>query len=380
MAAIARIYGDWDGSLVTGGTTTAYTLTTNSTHAALADQSLLIFRINAANTGSCTLNVDSLGAKTMKLHSNNLASGDLKANEIIAACYNATNDVYDVWVPLTVPQGLDTTDSPTFAALTLTTALTYANGGWAACADNTIKGLTLSNGTDADHDIDVVAGSCLDNDKDTVMTVGALTKQIDASWVTGTNQGGLTSSLTVANNTWYHVFVVVVSGTADVMFDTSVTCANGVTDHTVTQFRRIGSVKTDGSANIVAFIQNGNKFVWDVPVQDVSTLNPGTSAITPTLTTPLGVKVESIINVGAISGTSTTRHLLFTDPAQTDTAPSATVYHQIMGGATDDSYGSQTHLVYTNTSSQIRYRLGPTSVAGTEVEINTVGWYDLRGQ
>jgi hypothetical protein len=81
---------------VTAGTSNAYTLTTNSTHAALADQSLLVFRADRANTGAATLNVDSLGAKSMRINGAALASGNLVADVLYAAVYNATDDAYDI--------------------------------------------------------------------------------------------------------------------------------------------------------------------------------------------------------------------------------------------------------------------------------------------
>src|SRR3972149_3936128 len=55
----------------------------------------------------------------------------------------------------------------------------------------------------------------------------ALTKQIDAAWAVGTNQGGLFSGA-VGNTTWYHVFLIRRSdtGVVEAGFDTSVTAAN----------------------------------------------------------------------------------------------------------------------------------------------------------
>lgn len=97
MAALAKVYQDQDGSLVTAGTGTAYTLSTNNSHAALADIGLTVFRIHTANTGSATLAVDSLTAKTMKIAGANLVSGDLPQDSLVVAAYNATGDVFDVF-------------------------------------------------------------------------------------------------------------------------------------------------------------------------------------------------------------------------------------------------------------------------------------------
>jgi hypothetical protein len=97
MAAIAKWYTDKKGTITTGGTTTAYTLTTTTVHAALTDIGLFAFQVNAANTGAATLAVDGLTAKSMQLNGAALASGDLRTDEIVLAVYNPDNDVFDIF-------------------------------------------------------------------------------------------------------------------------------------------------------------------------------------------------------------------------------------------------------------------------------------------
>lgn len=97
MAAAAKVYLDQKGTATTGGTTTAYTLTTSNAHASLGDISLFSFQVNAANTGAATLAVDGLTAKAMQLNGAALAAGDLRADEIVIAVYNPDNDVFDIF-------------------------------------------------------------------------------------------------------------------------------------------------------------------------------------------------------------------------------------------------------------------------------------------
>lgn len=96
MAAVARQYQDSDGSIITAGSSNAYTLTTNNVHAALADMGLTVFRADRSNTGAATLNVDSLGAKSIESGGTALGSGELVQDSLYVACYNATNDTYDL--------------------------------------------------------------------------------------------------------------------------------------------------------------------------------------------------------------------------------------------------------------------------------------------
>ena len=50
------------------------------------------FKANTVNTGAATLNVDGLGAKTIKkLHDQDLANGDIESGQIVAVAYDGTN-------------------------------------------------------------------------------------------------------------------------------------------------------------------------------------------------------------------------------------------------------------------------------------------------
>jgi hypothetical protein len=76
------------------GTTNAYTLTLTdivTTLAALTGR-VLLFKANAANTGACTLNVNSLGATSIKkLDGTDPSGGDLPNAKLIAVAYDGTN-------------------------------------------------------------------------------------------------------------------------------------------------------------------------------------------------------------------------------------------------------------------------------------------------
>jgi hypothetical protein len=92
MAALAKWYQDSTGSLVTAGTTTAYTVTTNAAHASLADIPVLTIRINAGNTGACTLNVG-LGAKICQDgRGHGVSFWRFDHDQLVVVAYNATAD------------------------------------------------------------------------------------------------------------------------------------------------------------------------------------------------------------------------------------------------------------------------------------------------
>lgn len=92
MAVLARWKKDNDGSVTTGGSSNAYTLTPNGTYSAYAAGDTFTFEANHTNTASATLNVSSLGAKTVKLTGGaTLLAGMLVAGGIYRVAYDGTS-------------------------------------------------------------------------------------------------------------------------------------------------------------------------------------------------------------------------------------------------------------------------------------------------
>lgn len=78
----------------TSSSATTYTCTTSPSIASLNTGDTFIFTsINQNNSGSSTLNIDTIGAKTIKKNQNtsNLASGDLQASATVTLIYDGTN-------------------------------------------------------------------------------------------------------------------------------------------------------------------------------------------------------------------------------------------------------------------------------------------------
>lgn len=69
-----------------------YVITLTPAPAAYATGQVFSFKANTANTGAATLNVNALGAKTIKkLHDQDLATGDIEAGQIVLVVYDGTN-------------------------------------------------------------------------------------------------------------------------------------------------------------------------------------------------------------------------------------------------------------------------------------------------
>lgn len=97
MAALAKFRDDVSGNLVTGGTATAYTLTTNQGLTSLTDGFKVTARMSATNGASPTLNVDSLGAKAIATVSGTaIPSGALLSGGVYSFVYDSSDDKWIV--------------------------------------------------------------------------------------------------------------------------------------------------------------------------------------------------------------------------------------------------------------------------------------------
>ena len=189
-----------------------------------------------------------------------------------------------------------------------------------------IGGLTYANNaTDATNDIDIAVGKCRDStDAVNLAIASALVKRLDASWVTGTNQGGLSSSLTIGNNDYY-IHVIRVAGVDDIGFDTSPTAANLIADHSATYYRLVGWFKRVGGT-IVAFktyeIEGGGlELLWTVPTLDVNLVETlGMSERTDAVKVPLNFSVLAHLNAVIYAGAPDAEAWVYC-PDQTSGAP-----------------------------------------------------------
>lgn len=141
----------------------------------------------------------------------------------------------------------------------------------------------------------------------------------------------------------------------------------------------IGSVLRE-SAALVTFVQDGDYFYRGATVLDINTTNPGTSAVTRTLSVPVGVNVRAIMRVGATITTAANQTFaLISDLSVTDEA-AALSNSQVFGAAALSSAGGTKEIdVRTNAAAQVRSRLS-TSDANTVLTIRAVGWIHPRGK
>jgi hypothetical protein len=215
-----------------------------------------------------------------------------------------------------------------------------------------------------------------------MLTLASSMSKTTAPWVAGSGNGGLDGS-SVSTNTFYHVYLIrrPDTGAVDVIF--SLGPITPTLPANYTQFRRIGSIRTNGSSQWTSFVQNGDEFIWGGgPVADVNAANPGTAAVTRTLTVPAGVSVTAVLTVTVASSDTTSQASAYLSDLATSDVAVTTTNAQVSStypGSGNTVTNSGEVRVQTNTSAQIRTRLNFSSATVTLL-IGTKGWVDSRGR
>lgn len=97
MAAVAKLRDDISGNLVTGGTSTAYTVTTNQVFSSLTDGLFLSVRAHATSESSPTFAPDSLTAKPLhSTYGTALPDGGMLSGCVYWLVYDSTDDAWIV--------------------------------------------------------------------------------------------------------------------------------------------------------------------------------------------------------------------------------------------------------------------------------------------
>lgn len=238
-------------------------------------------------------------------------------------------------------------------------------------------GLTLSNNTsDATNDIDIAAGARWDVGRTARMLLSAgVTRQLDVAF--GSGNGGRFDTA-IANGTW-HVFLISNGTLVNVGFSQSLNptgTANYPSGYTL--YRRIGIILRE-SGTIIPFQQTLAEFLRKATVLDVSITHSTTSAVTTTLSVPVGVKVEALMNVScAGDGAGNMGGVYLSSLDVNDEPPSNTAAPLVSAGTMASSAVASGNpvRVRTNTSAQIRRRTGSASAAVTRIA--TLGWIDAE--
>jgi hypothetical protein len=165
MAAVKKWFDDLSGNLVTAGTSTAYTLTTNQVFTALTDGIFVRCRLDETSGVAPTLNVDSLGAKPIQYISGTApAPGVLLGGAIYTFTYDSSADA---WIVEGAPSVVE--PAGTFRAYVGTTA----PAGYVRANGRTIGNAASSASERANADTATLYALLWDNYSDTVCPVSS---------------------------------------------------------------------------------------------------------------------------------------------------------------------------------------------------------------
>lgn len=224
---------------------------------------------------------------------------------------------------------------------------------------NTTIDVGQGTGRDSADSVDIVLSSSFS---------GIL--QSSGVWTAGNNQNKLDTGAR-ANNTWYHVFAIrkTSDGTGDILFSLSPTAPTMPSGYA--GFRRISSIKTDGSGNIIQFLNFGRNFTFKTPPLDVDVASAIVDAAY-VLSVPPGVEVKAKIGMFC-SGNDASWS--YRSPSANAIVPSHLDYR---GGSllvtteVPDRLAVDTEIV-TNSSAQIHFRTALSSA----FRVVTYGWTEL---
>lgn len=173
-------------------------------------------------------------------------------------------------------------------------------------------------------------------------------------------------------NSWYYLYVIRKDsdGSIDALFSLNATTPAMPSGYTY--FRRIrGAVLTDGSSNIIGFIQKNDYFYFDYHISNASGSNPGTSAVLVTTSVP--PNMLGIFSLGSVNGDGTWCYTYFTSPDITDNTPTQLLSDLAAEATSTVSRAERT--IKVDSSSQIRHR-STYSSANVYVLISTIGFID----
>lgn len=106
MAATARFLKDINGTVSTGGSSNAYTVTPNTGHTALTNGTIIGVKASFTNTGNCTLNFNLLGAKKVFTFDGEVAPGQITSAGRYLLQYDSSLDSSaGAWVLLNPSEG-----------------------------------------------------------------------------------------------------------------------------------------------------------------------------------------------------------------------------------------------------------------------------------
>jgi hypothetical protein len=249
-------------------------------------------------------------------------------------------------------------------------------GSWTsptAVVRGLLHGLTLSK-AGSSTTFTVAPGQASDSTFVDMITLTSAMNKTSGGFAPGGGNGALDTG-TIATTTWYHVYVIKnqTTGAVDVLVSLSATTPTMPSGFSL--FRRIGSMRFDGTGNWRGFVQLGDHFLWTTPNIDYSSAAANAaSRQNLTLTVPTGIQVYAEFVLIVTAGASQNVYATSLDQADTAATSAGGGYQSTTTAANDRGGGP----VVTRTDTLAR--IGLRSSGTCSYTIITQGWTDYRGR
>ena len=236
---------------------------------------------------------------------------------------------------------------------------------------NYLSGLTLST-AGSSATFSVAAGTAMDATNASAMVLTSALSKTTSAWAVGNANGALDTGA-IANSTWYSVWEIMRTdtGVVDVLISTSATAPTMPASYN--RKRRIGWIKTDGSAQWFSFLQIGDDFFYAQTAEASYGATQGATLTTLSMVPPSVVPYMS----GYASSVNNATTSITIAPAS-NSALSVTIAYSGNGGTSGiyEQFGVSL-VAQTNSSRQIYVAVPYMSNGGT---ISSSGWNDSRGK
>jgi len=201
----------------------------------------------------------------------------------------------------------------------------------------------------------------------TVVT-NSTTMTIESAFTTDVSVADTVKKNGLAPNTWYHTHLIkkVSNGVIDAYFDLSTSAAGIPSGYTA--YRRIGSIRTDGSSNIYAFVQDGDTIIW-LDNKTITNSIVTSSTYVENMYKPLGINCLAHIQGYATCGATGGGSLYYRSDLE------STLY---LIGPTRDNYDYGCSVFYSLQQDGLYYYF--SSSASISGAINSIGYTDFRGK
>lgn len=223
----------------------------------------------------------------------------------------------------------------------------------------------------------IAPGSAANSTAAALMIVSSVYTKTTGAWSVGSSGGSLDTGAFTAGNVWYHLYLMRRPDTGVTDYALSLSAAAPTFGVNIpaayTQYRRIGSLKSDATAIFTDINAFEGVFIWGSPAVSLAGGIIGTAPALVGQAVPTGIIVKVRGTISAFSPTTST--VVFVNCPQQSAVAVSGIFATIIGqaaGFTGASYFEE----ITNFSAQVRV---VSSVANTQVSMSTIGWLDHRG-